>query len=119
MFELLKQSIRPEFLNRIDDIVMFTPLSESDISQIVRIQLNGINKLLAENGFQLDITDEAVNWIAKKGYNPQYGARPVKRVFQKQVLNELSKQLLAGTVAKSSTILVDVKEGKLVFEGMK
>ncbi len=119
VFELLKQSIRPEFLNRIDDIVMFTPLSESDISQIVRIQLNGINKLLAENGFQLDITDEAVNWIAKKGYNPQYGARPVKRVFQKQVLNELSKQLLAGTVAKSSTILVDVKEGKLVFEGMK
>ncbi len=116
VFELLKKSIRPEFLNRIDDIVMFTPLEEKDIAQIVRIQLNGINKLLAENGFQLEITDKAIDWIAKKGYNPQYGARPVKRVFQKQILNELSKQLLAGTVQKSSAILVDEKEGKLVFE---
>jgi len=115
VFELLKKSIRPEFLNRIDDIVMFTPLSESDISKIVRIQLNSINKLLADNEFQLEISDEAVEWIAEKGYNPQYGARPVKRVFQKHVLNELSKQLLAGIVQKSSTIKVDVEDGKLVF----
>ncbi|MDF1547988.1 MAG: ATP-dependent chaperone ClpB [Bacteroidales bacterium] len=115
VFELLKNTIRPEFLNRIDEIVMFTPLTESDISQIVHIQLDGINKLLAENEFQLEITDKAVAWIAEKGFNPQYGARPVKRVFQKQVLNELSKQILAGEVQKSSIIKVDEKDGRLVF----
>lgn len=115
VFELLKSTIRPEFLNRIDEIVMFTPLTEKDISQIVHIQLDGINKLLAENEFQLEITDKAVAWIAEKGFNPQYGARPVKRVFQKQVLNELSKQILAGEVQKSSIIKVDEKDGRLVF----
>lgn len=117
VFELLKKTIRPEFLNRIDDIVMFTPLTESDIAEIVRIQLKGINKLMLENDFQLKISDEAVKWIAKKGFNPQYGARPVKRVFQKQVLNELSKQLLAGKVEKSSIIHIDIEGDNLIFKG--
>jgi ATP-dependent Clp protease ATP-binding subunit ClpB len=116
VFELLKKTIRPEFLNRIDDVIMFTPLNESDIMQIVKIQLDGINKLLAESELNLRITDKAIKWIALKGFNPQYGARPVKRVVQKEVLNELSKQILAGTVQKSSVIIVDEEEGRLVFK---
>ena len=109
VFELLKKSIRPEFLNRVDDVIMFSPLNEHDISQIVKIQLEGLNKLLKDSEFQLKITDKAVEWISEKGFNPQYGARPVKRIIQKYVLNELSKQLLSGSVQKSSVILIDKK----------
>jgi ATP-dependent Clp protease ATP-binding subunit ClpB len=116
VFELLKKSIRPEFLNRIDDVIMFSPLNEADISKIVRIQLANINKLLAENELQLKITDKAVSWISEKGFSPQYGARPVKRILQKYVLNELSKQILAGDVQKSNQIIVDVDKDKLVFK---
>ncbi len=115
VFELLKKSIRPEFLNRIDDIVMFTPLNEANIREIVGIQLNSLNKLMADNDFQLTITEKAADWIAHKGYNPQYGARPVKRVFQKEVLNELSKQFLAGKVHKHGSIEVDLADNKLIF----
>ena len=116
VFELLKKTIRPEFLNRIDDVIMFTPLNEQDISKIVLLQLNSINKLLIEKEFRLEITDKATAWISEKGFDPQYGARPVKRIFQKYVLNELSKQLLAGIVQKSSIILIDCVEDKLVFK---
>ncbi len=115
VFEMLKKTIRPEFLNRIDDIVMFTPLSEANIREIVGIQLKSINQLMADNGFQIAMTNKAIDWIAKKGYNPQYGARPVKRVFQKEVLNELSKQFLAGKIQKRGSIQLDLENNRLIF----
>jgi ATP-dependent Clp protease ATP-binding subunit ClpB len=118
VFELLKKSIRPEFLNRIDDVIMFSPLTENDIAQIVRIQMNGVNKLLADSEFKLQITDKAIDWISEKGFNPQYGARPVKRIIQKYVLNELSKLLLLGDVQKSKLILIDSENGKLIFKNI-
>ena len=101
---LLKQSVRPEFLNRIDDIIMFTPLSKIEIKQIVILQLKGLTKMLAKQHITLDATEEAIDYIAKLGYDPQYGARPVKRVIQKEVLNELSKDILSGEVTVLSLI---------------
>jgi len=112
---LLKQTVRPEFLNRIDDIIMFTPLSESDIKQIVGLQLKGLTKMLAKQSITLDATEEAVKYLAKKGYDPQYGARPVKRVIQKEVLNKLSKEILSGKVTTDSIILLDSFDDQLVF----
>ena len=104
VLELLKKTIRPEFLNRIDDIIMFTPLNEEEIRKIVSLQLNSVKKMLATNGVALDFTNEAVDFIADKGFDPQFGARPVKRVIQKYVLNELSKALLGGTDRKSTRL---------------
>ena len=115
VLELLKKTIRPEFLNRIDDIIMFTPLSEKEIRQIVSLQLNSVRKMLAENGVTLDFTDAALDLIAAKGYDPQFGARPVKRVIQKLVLNELSKSLLGGTVDRDRPIVIDKAGETLVF----
>ncbi|EPR70597.1 ClpB protein [Winogradskyella psychrotolerans RS-3] len=112
---LLKQSVRPEFLNRIDDIIMFTPLSKENILAIVGLQLKGITKMIAKQGITFDATPEAVNYLADKGYNPEYGARPVKRVIQKDVLNELSKEILSGKVTTDSIILLDEFDGQLVF----
>ena len=112
---LLKQSVRPEFLNRIDDIIMFTPLSKIEIKQIVILQLKGLTKMLAKQHITLDATEEAIDYIAKLGYDPQYGARPVKRVIQKDVLNELSKQILGGKVTADSIILLDVFNNTLIF----
>jgi ATP-dependent Clp protease ATP-binding subunit ClpB len=112
---LLKQTVRPEFLNRIDDIVMFTPLSKEDIIKIVGLQLKGVTKMIAQQGITFDATQEAVNYLATKGYNPEYGARPVKRVIQKEVLNALSKEILAGKVTTDSIILLDAFDDKLVF----
>ncbi len=112
---LLKQSVRPEFLNRIDDIIMFTPLSKQNIFEIVGLQLKGLTKMLAKQGITFDATDEATTYLAEKGYNPEYGARPVKRVIQKEVLNELSKELLSGTITTDSIILLDSFNDKLVF----
>ena len=103
---LLKQSVRPEFLNRIDDIIMFTPLSKIEIKQIVILQLKGLTKMLAKQHITLDATEEAIDYIAKLGYDPQYGARPVKRVIQKEVLNKLSKDILSGEVALVSIIFL-------------
>jgi ATP-dependent Clp protease ATP-binding subunit ClpB len=119
LFGLLKQTIRPEFLNRIDETIMFVPLSENDILEIVRLQLLGLAKLLLKNNIQLDFTNEAVEYIAKLGYDPQFGARPVKRVLQKNVLNELSKQLLEGKVKPDSAIILDQFEGQFVFRNAK
>jgi ATP-dependent Clp protease ATP-binding subunit ClpB len=119
VFELLKQTIRPEFLNRIDDLIMFRPLTEKDIAQIVKIQMEGVNKLLVDSDFKLQISDKAIEWISEKGFDPQYGARPVKRVIQKYVLNELSKKLLAGDVQKSSVILIDAEGDGLIFRAME
>ncbi|MCG8883267.1 ATP-dependent chaperone ClpB [Tenacibaculum finnmarkense] len=112
---LLKQTVRPEFINRIDDIILFTPLSEQDIKQIVRIQLNGVKKMIAEQHITLDATDAAIAYLAKKGYQPEFGARPVKRVIQKEVLNQLSKEILSGNVTTDSVILLDAFDGALVF----
>ncbi|WKB80802.1 ATP-dependent chaperone ClpB [Cellulophaga lytica] len=112
---LLKASIRPEFLNRIDDIVMFTPLSKEDITKIVRLQLNALKKLVAEQNITIDATDEAVSFLALKGYDPQYGARPVKRIIQKEVLNNLSKEILSGNITTDSIVLIDSFDDKLVF----
>jgi len=112
---LLKQTVRPEFLNRIDDTIMFTPLSKENIVDIVGLQLKGITKMIAQQGITFDATPEAVNYLAKKGYNPEYGARPVKRVIQKDVLNQLSKEILAGKVTTDSIILLDEFDGQLVF----
>jgi ATP-dependent Clp protease ATP-binding subunit ClpB len=112
---LLKQSVRPEFLNRIDDIIMFTPLSKSDITEIVGLQLKGVTKMLAKQGITMDATDEAIAYLARRGFDPQYGARPVKRVIQKEVLNALSKEILAGKVTTDSIILIDSFDDSLVF----
>jgi ATP-dependent Clp protease ATP-binding subunit ClpB len=108
VMELLKQTIRPEFLNRIDETIMFTPLTKNNVKQIVQIQFNKLKEMLLEKDIKLVITDEAFNHIAEVGYDPQFGARPVKRVIQKQVLNELSKAILAGTIDTSDSVVMDV-----------
>lgn len=112
---LLKQTVRPEFINRIDDIVMFTPLTAENIKEIVGLQLKSVTKLLAQQNITLDATPEAIDYLAAKGYDPDFGARPVKRVIQKEVMNELSKQILSGKVATDSIILLDSFNGQLVF----
>lgn len=112
---LLKQSVRPEFLNRIDDTIMFTPLTKENITEIVGLQLKGITKMIAQQGITFDATQEAIEYLAEKGYNPEYGARPVKRVIQKEVLNQLSKEILSGHVTTYSIILLDAFDDKLVF----
>ena len=112
---LLKQTVRPEFINRIDDIVMFTPLNEGNIREIVGLQLKSITKMLALQNITLDATPEAIAYLSKKGFDPQFGARPVKRVVQKEVLNQLSKEILSGKVTTDSIILLDSFDGQLVF----
>jgi ATP-dependent Clp protease ATP-binding subunit ClpB len=115
VMELLKQTIRPEFLNRIDETIMFTPLTKDNLRQIVQIQMNQLTELLKEKDIHLHVTADAFDWIAEAGYDPQFGARPVKRVIQKQVLNELSKALLSGTIDTSKTVVMDIFDTKIVF----
>ena len=115
VFELLKQTIRPEFLNRIDELIMFTPLQQSEIRDIVELQIRQVQKLLERNGVQLEVTTAAVDLFAREGYDPQFGARPVKRVLQRMLLNELSKQIIAGTVDTEKPIRVDAKGDEVVF----
>ena len=112
---LLKQTVRPEFINRIDDIVLFTPLGKSEIEKIVHLQLNWVKKLVSEQQITLDATKEAVKLLAEKGFDPQFGARPVKRVIQKLVLNQLSKEILSGNITTNSAILLDAFNDELVF----
>ena len=116
---LLKQSVRPEFINRIDDIVMFSPLSKKDIFQIVGLQLKGVKKMLEKQGITLDATEEAIENLAGKGFDPQYGARPVKRTIQKEVLNKLSKEILSGKITTDSIILLDAFDEELVFRNQE
>ena len=116
VLELLKKTIRPEFLNRIDDIIMFTPLNEEEIRKIVIVQLNSVKKMLAQNGIALEFTDAALTFISDKGFDPQFGARPVKRVIQKYVLNELSKELLGVKINKDRPITIDSNGAGLVFK---
>ncbi|WP_026713787.1 ATP-dependent chaperone ClpB [Flavobacterium daejeonense] len=112
---LLKQTVRPEFINRIDEIVMFTPLTNANIAQIVGLQLKSVTKMLAQQGITMDATPEAIAYLSDKGFDPQFGARPVKRVIQREVLNQLSKEILAGTITTDSIILLDAFDGQLVF----
>jgi ATP-dependent Clp protease ATP-binding subunit ClpB len=115
LFELLKQTIRPEFLNRIDELIMFTPLDRNEIREIVNLQFKQVQNTLAEMGIEIEASPEALDWLSQLGYDPQFGARPLKRVIQKRILNELSKEILAGKVDKESRILLDVFDNKFVF----
>ena len=116
VMELLKQTIRPEFLNRIDETIMFTPLSEKQIRDIVGLQIEGVHKMLLQSGVDLRITDDAIDYIAHEGYDPQFGARPVKRALQRLVLNELSKAIIAGKLNQSRPVIVELREGELRFK---
>lgn len=115
LFELLRQTIRPEFLNRIDEIIMFTPLSRDEIGEIVKLQFSHVQDSLAEMGVSIEASDEALDWLAQLGYDPQFGARPLKRVIQKKILNELSKQILSGKIDKDSKIKLDMFDNQFVF----
>lgn len=115
LFNLLRVTIRPEFLNRIDEIIMFTPLNRDEIHDIVKLQFKQVQQTLAEMGVTIEASDEALDWLAQLGYDPQFGARPLKRVIQKKILNELSKQILAGTVDKDSVIKIDMFDNQFVF----
>jgi ATP-dependent Clp protease ATP-binding subunit ClpB len=112
---LLRQTIRPEFLNRIDEIIMFQPLMKKEIKGIIRIQLNGLTSLVAQSGIQLEFSDYALDYLAENGYDPQFGARPLKRLIQKEIINQLSKRILAGDIDKTRPVLVDVFDGTVVF----
>ncbi len=112
---LLKQTVRPEFLNRIDEIIMFTPLNKAEVTKIVELQLGGLVNMLAEKGITMTWTDEAIESLSRQGFDPQFGARPIKRVIQRKVLNELSKQILSGKVTSESKILLDAFDDQLVF----
>jgi ATP-dependent Clp protease ATP-binding subunit ClpB len=111
----LKVQLKPEFLNRIDEIVMFEPLTRHDIEQIVDIQMGAIHRMLAHNGIELEYTPAARNLIAQMGYDPLFGARPVKRVIQREVVNDLSKRILAGEVEREKPIRIDAEGERLVF----
>ncbi len=115
VMNLLRQTIRPEFLNRVDEIIMFRPLMKKEIQGIVKIQLNGLKKLVADSGIQLQFSDYALEFLADQGFDPQLGARPLKRLIQKEIVNQLSKRILAGDIDKSKPVLVDVFDGVVVF----
>lgn len=118
VFDLLKKTIRPEFLNRIDELIMFTPLNREEVRSIVEIQFRSIQNNLADMGIEMSATEEALDWLAELGYDPQFGARPLKRVMQKKVLNELSKQILSGKVNKDSVILLSKEGNDLHFQNV-
>jgi ATP-dependent Clp protease ATP-binding subunit ClpB len=115
VINLLKQTIRPEFLNRIDEIIMFRPLLKSEIRGIIKIQLEQLKKLVEQSGIQLEFSDYLVDYLAENGFDPQFGARPLKRLIQKELVNKLSKRILAGDVDKTRPVLVDAFDGNVVF----
>ncbi len=119
VLELLRQTIRPEFLNRIDEVIMFQPLMKKEIKGIITIQLNGLKKLVAENGIDLQFSDYALDYLAENGYDPQFGARPLKRFIQKQIVNQLSKKILGGDIDRTVPVVVDVFDGTVVFRNEK
>ncbi|MFN5942344.1 MAG: type VI secretion system ATPase TssH, partial [Bacteroidota bacterium] len=112
---LLKQAMRPEFLNRIDDIIMFHPLLKKEIRSIIKIQLQHLIQQLAEQQINISFTDYAIDYLAERGFDPQYGARPLKRIIQKDIINELSKKIIAGAIDKSKLLLIDVFDHIIVF----
>ena len=115
VMDMLKQTIRPEFLNRIDETIMFLPLTKEQIAEVVRLQMRSVGRMLAEQGFKIDVSDEAIDLLADLGYDPEFGARPVKRAIQRYVLNDLSKKILAEEINRDKPILIDALDGKLVF----
>jgi ATP-dependent Clp protease ATP-binding subunit ClpB len=115
VMNLLRQTIRPEFLNRVDEIIMFQPLLRKEIMGIVKIQLNALKKLVADNGITLQFSDYALEFLSDQGFDPQFGARPLKRLIQKEIVNQLSKRILAGDIDKTKPVLVDVFDGVVVF----
>jgi ATP-dependent Clp protease ATP-binding subunit ClpB len=110
VMDLLKHTIRPEFLNRFDDVMMFTPLSRENVREIVNIQFKSLQQTMAEQGMEISATDEALDWLSQLGYDPQFGARPLKRVMQKRILNELSKEILMGNIKKDSSVLIKLND---------
>ena len=118
VLEMLKSNVRPEFLNRIDEIIMFTPLNKNEIKQIVSLQIDNARRMLAKNEIRLEISDNALDLLANEGYDPEFGARPVKRVIQREILNRLSKDILAGNVTKEKTIMIDTEGSQFVFRNI-
>ena len=116
VMSMLKKTIRPEFLNRIDETIMFLPLSKSEIAEVVKLQIAAVKKMLAPQGFTLDVTPAAIDYLANVGFDPEFGARPVKRAIQRYVLNDLSKQILAEKVTRDKPIVVDSFGDGLVFK---
>ena len=116
VLDLMKKTIRPEFLNRIDEIIMFTPLNEKEIRRIVDLQLANTQRMLEKNGIILNFTDAALEFLAEKGYDPQFGARPVKRVIQDLILNELSKKILGSEIDNTHPVIIDYNDHRLVFK---
>ena len=112
----MKRTIRPEFLNRIDETIMFEPLGRDEVREIVEIQITQMKKRLEDNGFTLEISHEAIDWLAQLGYDPQFGARPLKRVLQKRVMDELSKQILSGNLSINDKIVIDYDGNQLLFK---
>ena len=112
---MLKQTIRPEFLNRIDEVIMFQPLMKKDIRNIIKIQLDGLRKSVLETGIRIEFSDYALDYLSENGFDPQFGARPLKRLIQKMIVNPLSKKILAGDIEKSIPVVVDVFDGLVVF----
>jgi ATP-dependent Clp protease ATP-binding subunit ClpB len=112
---LLRQTIRPEFLNRVDEIIMFQPLLKREIRNIIGIQLGNLRKLVAESGIDLRFTDYAIDFLAENGFDPQFGARPLKRLIQKEIVNQLSRRILAGDIDRRHPVMVDVFDGVVVF----
>jgi ATP-dependent Clp protease ATP-binding subunit ClpB len=119
VMNLLRQTIRPEFLNRVDEIIMFQPLSRKEVRKIIEIQLKGLQRLVQDAGIELHFTPYALDFLAENGYDPQFGARPLKRLIQKEIVNQLSKRILAGDIDKSKPVVVDVFDGIVVFRNEK
>jgi ATP-dependent Clp protease ATP-binding subunit ClpB len=115
VFEVLRQTLRPEFLNRVDELIMFTPLSKDEIKQIVKLQVEMVQKMIGKEEINLQVTEKAHDYLADIGFDPQYGARPIKRVLQRNILNELSRQIIAGKVNKEQPIVVDFNGKDLLF----
>jgi ATP-dependent Clp protease ATP-binding subunit ClpB len=117
VLEVLKRTVRPEFLNRIDEVIMFEPLSQTDIREILRMQMRDLQEKLGENGVVVEFTNEFEEYMSTKGYEPAYGARPIKRLMQKELVNLLAKAVLDGSVRRDSVIEIDIKAGQIVFSG--
>ncbi len=115
VMNLLRQTIRPEFLNRIDEVIMFEPLMKKEIRGIIQLQLEALKKLVAQSGINLQFSDYVMDFLAENGYDPQFGARPLKRLIQKEIVNQLSKRILAGDIDRTRPVLVDVFDGTVVF----
>jgi len=116
ILQLLKRSLRPEFVNRVDEIVMFNPLTRAQIKEIVSIQLKLIASMIESRGFRLEIEEPVIDWLAERGYDPQLGARPVKRLIQKEIVNELSKEVISGKISKDSAVIISIEKGLLKFK---